>query len=130
MPDSRILSERPDNHLLPSSTTAALALLPQFRSIACQGFLGVETNSLFPIAGNLSLRQQESFESSALCPPEESTFEEFPCIFPTNQGIAPRDQFAPPPTPSTATQSVGAETSRSDQRMDPEKLAKSRGVGG
>ena len=33
-------------------------------------------------------------------------------------------------TRSTATQSQGVETSRKDPRMDPEKLAKSRGVGG
>ena len=30
----------------------------------------------------------------------------------------------------SATQALGAETSRADPRMNPEKLAKSRGVGG
>ena len=42
----------------------------------------------------------------------------------------------PPPetgslsTPPTATQALGAETSRLDPRMDPEKPANSRGLGG
>ena len=35
-----------------------------------------------------------------------------------------------PQTPFTATQALGVETSRLDRRMDPEKLANSRGVGG
>jgi hypothetical protein len=54
--------------------------------------------------------------------------------------IAPRDEFphnsphplesSCPRTPFTATQALGVETSRPDPRMDPDKPANSRGVGG
>ena len=54
----------------------------------------VEINSLFLITGNLSLRPRKGFEISALDPPEEVSFDEFPCIFPADQGIDSRDEFA------------------------------------
>ena len=55
----------------------------------------VEINSLFLITGNLSLRPRKGFEISALDPPGGGSFDEFPCIFPVDQGIDSRDEFAP-----------------------------------
>jgi hypothetical protein len=55
----------------------------------------VEINSLFSITGNPSLSTWERSGKSALVPPETSRFEEFLCIFPVEQGSAPRDEFAP-----------------------------------
>jgi len=50
-----------------------------------------------------------------------------------NRQFSGRDEVAETssaPTPPTATQALGVETSRKDPRMDPEKLANPRGVGG
>jgi hypothetical protein len=55
----------------------------------------VEKNSLFLITGNLRLRLRKGRGISDLIRPGKSDFEEIPCIFPGDQGIGRRDEFAP-----------------------------------
>jgi hypothetical protein len=54
----------------------------------------IETNSLFLITGNPSLRLRKRLEISVLVTPGEPNRGEFPCIFPGDQGIGRRDEFS------------------------------------
>jgi hypothetical protein len=53
---------------------------------------------------------------------ERQVWESFPVFSPLNRDPPPEPSS--PPAPATATQAVGAETSRSEPRMDPEMPAK------
>jgi streptogramin lyase len=51
-------------------------------------------NSLFPTTGKSPARTSRNGESETLASPGSPDFGVFPCIFPANQGSAPRDEFA------------------------------------
>jgi len=51
-------------------------------------------NSLFPKSGNTPGRAPKSDQITEAASPGSPDFGVFPCIFPANQGFAPRDEFA------------------------------------
>ena len=73
----------------------------EMNSLECLGSesasnsLLVGINSLFWNTGNPLLPPRKRLGNSAPVPPAASSLGEFPCIFPVDQGIAPRDEFAP-----------------------------------
>lgn len=101
--------------------------------------LHVERNSLFLVAGNASLTLRSGSELSGHPPSEAPDLRRFPCIFPAYQGSAVRDEFvldsphpresSCPSTPSTATESSVAETSRHGLAFGSEFPRNSRGFG-
>ena len=52
-------------------------------------------NSLFPKSGNTPGGTPKSDQITEAASPGSPDFGVFPCIFPANQGFAPRDEFAP-----------------------------------
>ena len=55
----------------------------------------LEENSLFLLTGNLSLQPRKRLEILAVVTPGEPNSGGFLCIFPVDQGIGRRDEFAP-----------------------------------
>jgi hypothetical protein len=51
-------------------------------------------NSLFPKSGNTPGGAPKSDQITEAASPGSPDFGVFPCIFPANQGFAPRDEFA------------------------------------
>jgi hypothetical protein len=86
-----------------------------------------ETNSLFLVTGNPSLRLRKCSGNSALDSPAASRMGALPCIFRGYQGIAP--ETSSPPTPPTAIESAVAETFPIHLKMVPEIAVIPRGFG-
>ena len=82
-------------------------------------------NSLFPKSGNTPGGAPKSDQITEAASPGSPDFGVFPCIFPANQGFAPRDEFATDCTPRQVVRDSGE--SVPGARIIP-KTSRNRGI--